>query len=92
MYKKKNENSSVGLSESRASNIYLIEINVVGIKRYDPIFFWKKIWPLRNSCHFVPRQKLEENKIGSSATRPFARSLWQKRTLTGCMTAFLPRI
>ena len=70
--KKKNENSSVGLSESRASNIYLIEKNVVGIKRYDPIFFWEKIWPLRNCCHFVPRQKLEVNKIGSSATRPFA--------------------
>ena len=29
-----------------------------------------KIWPLRNFCQFFPRQKLEVNKIGSSATRP----------------------
>ena len=29
-----------------------------------------KIWNLRNFCQFVARQKLEVNKIGSSATRP----------------------
>ena len=29
-----------------------------------------KIWSLRNFCQFYARQKLEVNKIGSSATRP----------------------
>ena len=29
-----------------------------------------KIWPWRNFCQFFPRQKLEVNKIGPSATRP----------------------
>ena len=30
-----------------------------------------KIWSLRNFCQFYARQKLEVNKIGSSATRPY---------------------
>ena len=59
-----------------------------------------KIWPLQNFCQFFPRQKLEVNKIGSSATRPlqlnisdfcrlknYINSSLQKRESTG--TSFL---
>ena len=64
---------SVGKNLRRVNSVDLVtymSIRDVLAKTCSSNATTAKIWNLRNFCQFFVRQKLEVNKIGSSATRP----------------------